>query len=257
MNPDILPLLFFIICGFAATVHGAVGIGFPLIATPLLSMFTDVRTAILLLVIPTITLNIANIVKGGAWDKSIALYWPLAFYGAIGSFLGTRILIYVPPENFRPLLAGAIILYLNAERVGVGFLWVRQSPRIAMALFGLGAGLLGGTVNVMLPALIIFALEINMGTIAMIQVFNFCFFVGKLIQGAVFLNAGLLTSDILKTSVPLAFVSLTVMLIAMSLRSRLNEFLYRRWLRCLLLIMAVVLLGQFLAPHIFTILEKC
>jgi uncharacterized membrane protein YfcA len=250
MDPYLTSLLFFIICGFAAVVHGAVGIGFPLIATPLLAMITDVKTAILTLVLPTIVLNIANIVKGGSWDKSISLYWPLALYGMIGSFLGTQLLIMVPAESFRPLLAGAIILYLNAERIGLGFNWIERHPRAAMALFGLSAGVLGGTVNVMLPALVIFALEIKMDKTAMIMVFNFCFLSGKLIQGAIFWNVGLMTPDILKISIPLAIISLLALLIAMPLRNRLGDSGYRRWLRWLLLIIALVLIFQSLAPFI-------
>lgn len=248
MEPYLTIVLFFIICGFAATVHGTVGIGFPLIATPLLAMVTDVRTAILVLVIPTIVLNTTNIVKGGSWGSSLVIYWPLAFYGMIGSFLGTRLLILVSAESFRPLLAGAIILYLNAERIGVGLKWIERHPRVAMALFGVSAGLLGGTVNVMLPALVIFALEVKMDKTAMIQVFNFCFLSGKLTQGVVFFSAGLLTPDIIRISIPLALGSFVVMLIAMPLRSRLNESVYRRWLRWLLFIMALVLIVQFLAP---------
>lgn len=250
MDPYLTSLLFFIICGFAAVVHGAVGIGFPLIATPLLAMITDVKTAILTLVLPTIVLNIANIVKGGSWDKSIALYWPLALYGMIGSFLGTQLLIMVPAESFRPLLAGAIILYLNAERIGLGFNWIERHPRAAMALLGLSAGVLGGTVNVMLPVLVIFALEIKMDKTAMIMVFNFCFLSGKLIQGAIFWNVGLMTPDILKISIPLAIISLLALLIAMPLRNRLGDSVYRRWLRWLLLIIALVLIFQSLAPFI-------
>ena len=238
----ILPVL---ITGFAAVVHGAVGIGFPLIATPLLAMVTDVKTAILLLVVPTIAINLANIIKGGKWQKSIALYWPLAVYGMIGSFLGARLLVAVPPENFRPVLAGVILLYLNADRLGVGFSWVPRYPRTATALFGLAAGILGGTVNVMLPALVIFALEIRMDKTAMIQVFNFCFLFGKLTQGLVFVQAGFLTLDVIKTSIPLAVLSLVAMVSAMTLRTRIRGDVYKRWLRRLLLIMAVVLLSQF------------
>lgn len=238
------------ICGFAAMVHGAVGIGFPLIATPLLAMVTDVRTAILLLVLPTVVLNIANILKGGHWRRSIAVYWPLAAYGAIGSMAGAQLLLIIPAENFRPLLAAAILLYLNAERVGVGFAWVRNYPHLAMALFGVCGGILGGTVNVMLPALVIFALEAKMEKTSMIQVFNFCFLFGKLTQGAVFLHAGYLTPEILKMSLPLAGLSVLVMFIGLSIRSRLNEDIYKRWLKRLLLVMALVLVAQFSAPYV-------
>ncbi|HCY86256.1 MAG TPA: hypothetical protein DHV36_14070 [Desulfobacteraceae bacterium] len=247
METYLTPALFALITGFAALVHGAAGIGFPLVATPLMAMITDVRSAILILVLPTILLNIANMLHGGRWGKSIARYWPLALYGMGGSYLGTQLLIVVPAEVFRPVLAAAMILYLNAERIGVGFSWVRSHPRIAAAVFGTLAGLLGGTVNVMLPALVIFALEIRMDKTAMIQVFNFCFLFGKLTQGAVFVSAGLLTAEILKSAVPLAALSLPLMLAAMKIRNRLPEETYRRWLRILLYIMAGVLLAQTVA----------
>lgn len=240
-----------IICGFAALVNGIAGIGFPLIATPLIAMIADVRTAILVLVIPTIALNIANVVKGGAWSKSISIYWPLAFYGAFGSFLGTQLLISVPAEAFRPLLAGSILLYLSAEKVGIGLTWVKNHPQIAMAVFGTSAGVLGGTVNVMLPVLVIFSLESKMEKTVTIQVFNFCFLFGKLIQGAVFMEAGFFSPDILRISVPIAVLSLIVMFLGMSLRKRLNENVYRRWLRRLLLVMAIVLTSQFLSSLFF------
>ncbi len=234
-----------VIIAFAALVHGTIGIGFPLIATPLLAIFTDVRSAILLLVIPTMVINVANILSGGQWRRSIAVYWPLAVYGMIGSALGTQLLVVVSPEPFRPMLALMLVVYLNAERLGVGFYWVHQRPRLAFAVFGLIAGLLAGTVNVMLPALIIFALEVRMPKTVMIQVFNFCFLFGKLVQGAVLVQAGLMTFGTLKESLPLAGLGLVVMLAGMRIRDRIPATTYRRWLRRLLAVLAALLVVQF------------
>lgn len=233
------------IVAFAALVHGTIGIGFPMIATPLLALISDVRTAILLLVLPTVVLNMANILRGGRWTHSIAVYWPLAVYGMIGSLIGTRLLIFFSPEPFLPLMAAMLIVYLNADRLGAGFAWVPRHPRIAFAVFGLGAGILAGTVNVMLPALIIFALEMRMSKTVMIQVFNFCFLFGKLTQGAVFAQAGLMTTDVLMASAPLAGLGLVVMLLGMRIRDRIPTDVYRQWLRRLLMVLAVMLMIQF------------
>lgn len=237
--------LFCVICVFGAAVHGAVGIGFPMIATPLLTMVTDVRTAILILVIPTVTLNLVNVIQGGGWGKSIAKYWPLAMFGVIGSYFGTRLLIVVPPETFRPLLAGAIFLYLYAGYLGVRFSWVRSHPRIGMLVFGVGAGLLGGTVNVMLPALVVFALEMELEKIVAIQVFNLCFLCAKITQGLVLFQAGLFTAEVLKISLLLVILSVIVSLLAISLRRKINEALYTRWLRYLLVGLSLILVGQY------------
>jgi uncharacterized membrane protein YfcA len=146
-------LIHAVIVGFAAMVHGSIGIGFPMIATPLLALVTDVRTAILLLVLPTVVINVANIFKGGRWRHSIAVFWPLATFGMIGSLIGTRLLIAFSPEPFLSLMAAMLVIYLNADRFDAGFTWVHRHPRIAFAVFGLTAGILAGTVNVMLAVL--------------------------------------------------------------------------------------------------------
>jgi len=231
----------------AALVHGTIGIGFPMVATPLLALVTDVPTAIVLLVLPTMVINLANIVSGGRWDRSIAVYWPLALYGMVGSFLGTQLLVAVSPEPFRPLLAGMLVVYLYADRLGLHLAWIHRFPRLAMTVFGLAGGILAGTVNVMLPALIIFALEVRMPKTVMIQVFNFCFLFGKLTQGAVFVQAGLMTADVVSRSLVLAFLGLVVMLAGMRIRDRIPAEAYRRWLRLLLAVLAGLLLVQFVA----------
>lgn len=243
--PFISVLTYAVIIGLAAVIHGAVGIGFPMVATPLLAMVTDVKTAVLILVLPTVCINAANIINGGRWENSIARHWPLALYGMAGSFMGTRLLVSLPPELFRPLLAGVIILYLNSHRLGIGFSWIPARPGLATALFGIFAGILGGTVNVMLPALIIFALEMKMEKTAMIQVFNLCFLSGKLVQGAVCISAGLYTWEVAATSFPLAVLALALMACAMTARDRIRGETYRKWLRILLWAMASVLVIQF------------
>ncbi len=233
-----------LVVGIAALIHGSVGIGFPLVATPLLATFLDVRTAILLLVIPTVANNLANVIKGGKWQLSIGTYWPLALYGMIGSFIGAHLLISAPADFFRPILALMLVLYLNAERLGVRFPWITRYPGSSMAIFGVGAGIVGGTVNVMLPVLVIYALEMKMPKSVMIQVFNFCFLLGKFTQGAVFFRAGLFTADIVMLALPLAVFALGVMYFGMQVREKINETTYRRWLRRLLSAMAVVLIIQ-------------
>lgn len=238
-----------IIC-LAAIIHGSLGIGFPLVATPLLSMFMDVRSAILILLIPTMTNNIGNVIRGGQWDKSLARYWPIAAYGIVGSFLGTRLLVLFSADSFRPLLGLVLILYLCANRLGFKFTWIRTAPRIAMALFGLLAGVLGGTVNIMLPVLVIYALEEKMDKTTMIQVFNFCFLLGKFTQGVVLFQAGFITGDLVLLSAPLAVIGVVVMGLGMKIRDRIKTGTYRKGLRYLLAIMSGILIVQFITSYV-------
>ncbi|MGB5767199.1 MAG: hypothetical protein WBM38_10745, partial [Arenicellales bacterium] len=47
----------------AALVHGTFGIGFPMIATPLLALYTDVLTAVSITLLPTMSVNLAMIAR--------------------------------------------------------------------------------------------------------------------------------------------------------------------------------------------------
>lgn len=55
----------------AGFVHGTIGLGFPMIATPLLALLTDVETAILITLIPTTLINIISIIPAGNWIAAI------------------------------------------------------------------------------------------------------------------------------------------------------------------------------------------
>ena len=238
-------VILFLILFLAGTVHGILGLGFPLIATPLVALISDVRSAILVLLLPTLVLNVASMIKGGHWDKSIGKYWPLAAYGIVGSILGTRLLIVTDPAPYKILLAAIILVYLNVNRIGLSLGWVQKRPSIAFAVFGTLGGLLAGTVNVMVPALIIFALELGLATTTMVQVFNFCFFFGKISQAIVFAGAGVLTGPIMISTIPLAGATLGAVFIGMALRNRVDQDTYRTWLRKVLYVIAGLLIVQY------------
>ena len=226
--------------------HGALGVGFPLIATPLIALGTDVRYAIVVILIPTLVVNIASIVREGAWLGTISRYWPLALFGVIGSLMGTSLLVVIDPEPFRLLLAGGILAYLGVSHYGACQPWILRHPRWASVVFGLTGGLLAGTVNVMLPALIVFALEMRLSTRTTVQVLNFCFLTGKLAQGAILALNGLLPTVTLINSIPLCVAVLVALMMGIWLRRRMATETYRRVLRGLLLVMALILMGQYI-----------
>jgi uncharacterized membrane protein YfcA len=230
----------------AGLVHGTLGLGFPLVATPLLALFIDVRSAILITLLPTVTVNLISIFKGGKWRDSIGRFWPLAVYAVAGGTAGTYFLVVSDPAPFKLLLAGLVLLYLFASQAGaLRMHWVRKHPGPSMLVFGLIAGLAAGTTNVMVPILIIFTLELGLERTAMVQVFNLCFLAGKLTQIAVFGGAGLLTGTLLLSTAPLAGVALVALFAGMLLRDRIPTEVYRKIVRRVLFLLALLLIAQF------------
>ena len=79
----------------AGLIHGFVGIGFPLIATPLFALLFGFQRAVPILVLPTLLLVFCTFVAfGRAIDPREAFrrYWPLLLMSPIGVVLGTRAL---------------------------------------------------------------------------------------------------------------------------------------------------------------------
>lgn len=52
-----------IIVFLSALVQATIGFGFPMIATPLLAMMTDMKTAVIYVAIPTLLLNISALIS--------------------------------------------------------------------------------------------------------------------------------------------------------------------------------------------------
>ncbi len=232
-------------------VHGALGIGFPMVSTPIIALATDVRTAILLTLLPTMAVNLVSIYRGGRWGESLGRYWPVAAWMLVGSVLGTWLLMVLDPAPFRLLLAALILFYLYSSavrRLGL-WSWIGHHPRLSGAGFGAVAGVLGGTVNVAVPVLIIYFTELGLGPTALVQILNLCFFGGKLAQTGTFGLGGQFTDSIAALSLPLTVMAGLTLAVGIRLRERVDTNTYRRWLRQLLLVIAGVLVVQYLMGY--------
>lgn len=230
---------------FAGLVHGTLGLGFPMVATPLLALQTDVLSAILIVLLPTLTVNLITIFSSGSGWNSLRRYWPLAIYGGVGSVLGTKLLLLTDPAPYKILLAVAILFYLNVNRIGIRMRWVPERPALAFAIFGLSGGFLAGTVNVMVPALIVFALEAGLSPTVSVQVFNLCFLVGKLSQALILGRTGVLTGEVLLATLPIAGIAAAALCAGMLIRKKIAADTYRGWMRKVLFAVSLVLIAQY------------
>lgn len=236
------------ILGLAGFIHGVFGIGFPMIATPLLAMFMDIQSAVIITLFPTIAVNALSIYQGGGWGDSIGRFWPLALFAFVGSVAGANLLVISDPEPFRLLLAAAIILYLNMHRLTQFKMnWVENHIYLSMLLFGLVAGLFAGSVNVMVPILMIFTLELGLAMTVMIQTFNMCFLSGKAAQVGVFYGAGLIGMELVNAVAAGLVLAVVALRIGMLIRDHIHSDLYQNIMRNLLLLMAGILIGQYFA----------
>lgn len=231
---------------FAAFVHGSIGFGFPMVATPLLALVTDLQTSIILTLLPTTLVNLVSIASEGPIMPAVRRHLPLALYAMFGSAIGTQILIVTNSELFKILLALAIMGYLLIDKFRVPLPWVEAKPGFSKMTFGISAGILGGLTNVMAPILIIYSLEAKLEKAEIVQSANSCFLLGKIIQIVLFSLSGNLNLNKLTLSSLMLVVVLLALYLGFKIKRRLDKGLYIKALRVFLLVLALNLVLQVL-----------
>jgi uncharacterized membrane protein YfcA len=231
---------------FAAGVtQGALGFGFPAVSTSILVLLVDVKTAIILNLLPNFTVNVIHILKGGNYRESLGRYWAVAGWVLVGSFLGAQFLIHAPQEPIRLLLGLAIFAYLYQHVLArLDWSWLSQKRGLSAMVFGLAGGFFSGTVNQSLPPLLIYFTLLDVPTLVMTQILNLCFLGGKVVQAATLGAAGQIALTQVLANLPLTLIGVAGLYTGMAAQKHVSADTYRRLLRFLLFVIAVILLYQ-------------
>src|SRR3970040_359662 len=82
-----LALLLWLACVplLAGLLQGALGFGFPFVATPLIAMVTDIRTAIIIVLLPTVATICVALFSSGPLRATLARFWMMPLYMILGS----------------------------------------------------------------------------------------------------------------------------------------------------------------------------
>jgi len=233
-------------CLLAGFGHGALGFGFPIVATPLVALAIDIKSAIALLAPITLALTVISALRGVALSSIVREFWFLPLATALGAWLGTHILLAMPPEPFLLILAGVILLYLNLDRFGRGRSALVERLRMPFgAAFGFVAGVCEAVANVAGPILLIYFMLLGLAPAQIVQTLNLCFSLGKGAQTATWAMSGEISPRGWLLIGALTVPSVAALFAGMRVRNRIDAPTYRRWLRGALWIMAALLLLQF------------
>ena len=235
-----------LVCVLSGFVHGALGFGFPLVATPLVALVIDMRFAITLLAPVTLALVVISALRGGSLRDLVRRYWFMPVGIAAGAWLGTKVLLAAPPEPFLLVLALVLVLYLNLDRVGRGQSATVQRLRAPFGFaFAFVAGIFEAIANVAGPILFVYFMLLGAAPAQVVQTLNMCFTVGKGSQVLTLAAAGALSSATWAAVAGLTLPSVAALVAGMRVRDRIDAQTYRAWLRKALWVMVVLLLLQF------------
>jgi len=230
----------------AGLVHGTLGLGFPLIATPLIALITDIKTAVVLVAPATLVVVIAAILIGGPFLQSVREWWRMPIWMVLGSLTGTFVFIRTDAAPLTLLLALSILVYLGLDRIGRGESALMKTHRHPFgAVFGFFSGFFEGAVNIAAPPLLIYFLALGLAPVALVKALNLCFLAGKTTQISTLVATSEVPASVWLATPPLSVVGVATLIVGMRIRSRVDAATYRGWVKLALLAMAAILIVQF------------
>ncbi|MBM3343918.1 MAG: sulfite exporter TauE/SafE family protein [Betaproteobacteria bacterium] len=230
----------------AGFVQGALGVGFPMLATPLIAMVTDMRTAVILVLLPCVATTVTNIVTAGPIGATLKRFWFMPLCMLAGALLGAHVFVAYAAFPFALLLAGVVLIYVYLDRIGYAH-WpvVARNEAAFGVVFGFIAGFTEGAANIAAPPLLMYVLSLNLERAMLVQVLNLCFTVGKPTQMFVLTTEGGVTWTQWAITLPFAALATATTLIGVYVRNRIDTATFRRWLLRFLLLVALVLIAQY------------
>ena len=197
-------------------------------ATPLLTLFLDVKTAVVLLILPNIVMDSLQFRRVGTPWTMAGRMGGLIVCGGIGMVLGTRFLVWMSPRTATMIL-GLFLLAFVALNV------TRFTLRVAPGwepwlspVVGLAGGVLGGITNVPGTPLVLYFHALGLAKREYLSAVALTFVTYKIVQFGTVAAYGLLTWPRLAASVVLTIVSLLGFRGGLVVQDRLDQGAFNR-----------------------------
>lgn len=221
---------------------GAIGAGAPILAVPILALLYDVPFAVAMFIMPNILGNLWQSWLYRAHVLPRRFLFLFAGGGAVGVFLGSLVLAWLPGDLLLAGLAAVVFLYLGVRLAKPG--WVlnrRTGERLAMPA-GLLGGLMQGAGGVSAPASVTFLNAMRLDRLEFIATIAVFFVVMGLVQLPTLVAFGIFTPERAALSLAAAVPLFGAMPLGAWLARHLSKEVFDRIILALLTVIALRLM---------------
>ena len=228
----------------AAFVKGTTGLGFPMIATPTVALLLDIRTAVTILIIPNLAMDITQVFRGGFPYPMLRRFGWFLVLTVGGVFLGTKVLVTLPLWVLNLCLGVMVLLFVASTWLRLEFTISPQTERILSPPAGLISGFLNGMTNAAGPALAIYLYGLKLEKKDFIKSIATIFVITKTSQLAAVSTWNLLNWVTLSLSLGVTLFVLLGFYAGLKIQDRVNQQTFNRVLLVLLFAIGIILIGR-------------
>jgi uncharacterized protein len=247
MNLDPTLILVGIALLFASFVKGASGLGFPLIATPTVALLLDIRTAITILLIPNIVMDVAQVFRDGFPFAVLRRFAWFFLATIVGVFLGTAVLVNLPLWVLNFCLGIMVLVFVTFNWLKFDFRITPGLEKLLIVPVGFISGFLNGITNAAGPVLAIYLFSLRLEKREFIKSIATIFVFTKLSQLAAVSSWNLFNSSTLLLSLQVTLFTLAGFYAGLKTQDRIHQQTFNRALLILLFVIGVTLLGRALS----------
>jgi uncharacterized membrane protein YfcA len=225
----------------AAFVKGTTGLGFPLIATPTVALILDIRTAVTILIIPNIVMDMAQVFRGSFPAGILRRFVWLILLTIVGVFLGTRLLVVLPLWVLNLSLGIMVLTFVASNLLRLNFQIPPRLEGVLSPAVGVIGGFLNGMTNAAGPALAIYLYSLKLPKMEFIKSIATIFIVTKISQLVAVSTWNLFTPSRILLSLEVTLFILAGFYAGLKTQDRVNQKTFNRGLLILLSIIGVTL----------------
>lgn len=125
-------------------VKGVTGMGLPLVAVPIMTLFVPVPVAVSIMSIPIIVANLWQGWQGGMWRQVVRRTWPLLAVQPFGMAAGVALLAWADPRIVIGVLGVLTLLFVAMAHYQPDVVISPRQERWVAPTLGLCSGFSGG-----------------------------------------------------------------------------------------------------------------
>ncbi len=228
----------------AGVIKGATGLGFASCALPFLVLAVGLKSSMAIVILPALATNLGVLVSAGYIRETVGRFKWLYMSMLVGVPIGVQALQLVEQLVAVRLLGSVMIGYAF-------FAWFRPALQLSSDLerylqtpTGFLNGIVTGMTGAQVMPLFPYVMSLGLDAARTVQAVNIAVLVGSTLLGLGLAVSGILTRDLFVVSMLAVVPSLLGVSVGNSIRSRLDQTLFRRIVIATLFTIGVTMLAR-------------